>query len=718
MQQQRKTVRWGISAKLFLFNLFVMMVVGGILIIMLLSFQRIEGSFSLLLDHKVSDIIENAHSSQELTAVFTDLVTALFYEQGEEEAEQFRTLKEQIDALALQSDSTSVQIGLADFTQELTELIKQSADLKRIPEELTTLENDVVFNFEVLEDIIQEQLEMAEKQQDHSLFLHLKELQAMPIGYRNAFLQIMMQVNNLRQHLLSQDDLQAILQSIDYLLLRFQTLRSTVNKISEQGGQLNSTLTQYQEKIRRFYDAQIAFQTQLETVNEKKRAVLQALDADDANITASVKTIQADMHKEIYSSKRMVASLVGVIVIALMLTTYFAMRMVKPIVKLAQAASQIAVGDLNIRLDARHAHDEIGQLISEFTNMTRYMQEMAAVAASIAQGNLQQEIAPRIEADVLGQAFAHMTQYLQNVAHVAIRFGNGDLRQEIVPRTDQDVMGHAFSQMRTIRQTMREIVSGAAQIRQAAEHLQNISANMAAGAEQTSQQVQIVSSNSHDISQNITTISSAIEEFAANAHEISKTVDNVTQIIAQAVSATSEANEKIAKLETNSQEIGEIVKMIAAITRQTNLLALNARIEAARVGEAGKGFAVVAHEVKELAQEIAVSADDITRRIETIQCNTQDAIIAVTRGAQIIQEIHKFANAIDIAVEEQSHTANEIARNITNAAHGSSEITHAISEVASTAQSASNHASNVNEAATAFSHLAEELRSHVEKFSI
>ena len=718
MQQYNNRVRWGIATKLFLLNFLVMMVLGGILVIVFLSFQRIERSVTTVLDRNVSNIIENAHSSQKLTAVFTDLVTSLFYEQDGADAAQFQTLKTHINELALQNDSTSVQIGLADFTETLAKLIQESAKLKRIPKELTTLENDVIFNFEILEDIIQEQLDTAETQQDNTLFMHLKELQAMPTGYRNTFLQIMMQVNELRQHLLTAEEMQTLQQAIDYLLLRFQTLRTTLARISEQGELLYSIVTQYKEKIQNFYDAQVAFQQQLANVNEKKQNVLQALDADDADISASAKTIQLDMREKIYVSKRMITSLVGVILITLMLTTYFAMRMVRPIVKLAQAARQIAVGDLNIHVDAKHAHDEIGQLMTEFSNMTRYMQEMAAVAASIAQGNLRQEITPRTKADVLGQAFAQMTQYLQEIARVAMRFGDGDLRQEIVPRTGDDVMGYAFSQLKTIRQTMMEIVSGTAQLRQAAEHLLDISAQMAAGSEQTSQQVQIVSSNSQDISQNITTISSAVEEFAANAHEISNTVNNVTQIIAQAVSATSEANEKIARLATNSQEIGDIVKMIAAITRQTNLLALNATIEAARVGESGKGFAVVAHEVKELARETALFADDITQRIETIQHNTQEATIAVTHGAQIIQEIHKFAHTIDVAVGEQSHTANEIARNIADAAHGSAEITHAISEVAMTAQSASNHASNVNEAADTLSHVAKELRSQVEKFSI
>ncbi len=278
---------------------------------------------------------------------------------------------------------------------------------------------------------------------------------------------------------------------------------------------------------------------------------------------------------------------------------------------------------------------------------------------------------------------------------------NKELERQIEERT---------AELESLRHHISQVTSAADQLRNTSEGMTRISTQMAAGAEQTSQQVSVVSSNSQQISQRVHDVSVATEEVAASIREVSRTVIKVTEIVTNAVNIANTANTTITSLETHSQEIGNIIKIITNIAQQTNLLALNATIEAARAGEFGKGFTVVANEVKDLARETSKSAEDITHKIEMIQASSRGAAAAIAEVMKIINQVSELSNSISASILEQTAMINEISRSITDAAQGSEQTTHAITDVATSAKYSSEQAVIVQDEAQELSLLAEQLR--------
>jgi len=254
----------------------------------------------------------------------------------------------------------------------------------------------------------------------------------------------------------------------------------------------------------------------------------------------------------------------------------------------------------------------------------------------------------------------------------------GDLTRDDLKIRSHDELGDlttAINKMSgSLKRMILAITENALQVGSASEELSSTSQQITANSEETSAQATMVSTSTTQVSQNLQTVATGAEEMGASIKEIAKNATEAAKIATSAVKVAETANATVSKLGNSSAEIGQVIKVITSIAQQTNLLALNATIEAARAGEAGKGFAVVANEVKELAKETAKATEDISRKIEAIQTDTKAAVDAIASISEVIHQVNGISNTIATAVEEQNATTNEMARNVSEAARGSSEI--------------------------------------------
>jgi methyl-accepting chemotaxis protein len=308
---------------------------------------------------------------------------------------------------------------------------------------------------------------------------------------------------------------------------------------------------------------------------------------------------------------------------------------------------------------------------------------------------------------------------LRKVGAVLAEMADGDLRGTagIESKDEVGLMAAALeTSMGNVRSVMTAIGDSSTTLASATEQLSASAQDMARLADESSVQSGIVASAAGQVSTNVQTVSAGSQQMGASIREIAQNASEVSRVAAQAVTAADATTATVAKLGESSLEIASVVKVITSIAEQTNLLALNATIEAARAGEAGKGFAVVANEVKELAQETAKATEDIAKRVQAIQNDTEGAVTAIGEISSIIGLINDSQSTIAAAVEEQTATTTEMNRNVAEAAASASQIAQNIDAVAAATSSTTSAMNDAQAAIDEVARMATSLHSSVARF--
>jgi methyl-accepting chemotaxis protein len=270
-----------------------------------------------------------------------------------------------------------------------------------------------------------------------------------------------------------------------------------------------------------------------------------------------------------------------------------------------------------------------------------------------------------------------------------------DFRQR-VDESGQDEMSQLArdfnAMLADIQHLIRTVNEALGMLDKATAELAQSTSNTSQGMQQQQAETDMVATAVTEMGATINEIASNTENTAAKAdmtnqnansgrHEVEQTVKQIQQLS----SRLQEATTIVTELEKDSKTIGSVLDVIRGIAEQTNLLALNAAIEAARAGDQGRGFAVVADEVRHLAQRTAQSTGQIEEIIAALQGRTGKIVTAMqqcrqqgsdsaeqagvamsllTEITQDVTNIMDMTTQIAAAIEQQSHVAAEVNKNV------------------------------------------------------
>ncbi len=251
-------------------------------------------------------------------------------------------------------------------------------------------------------------------------------------------------------------------------------------------------------------------------------------------------------------------------------------------------------------------------------------------------------------------------------------------------------------------------------VRQINRVLRRVVSSLAVGGNEVAGAAQQVSASSESMARGASTQAASLEETSASMSEIgamsnrnSEGANRASQLMNAAEKKFTEASGALqgavaamTEINSHSDRISRIIKVIDDIAFQTNILALNAAVEAARAGEAGMGFAVVAEEVRNLAQRSAQAASDTAKLIE-------ESILKSGEGKTRVDQVAAAIQAVKQPLSEVKDLVTEVALGSMEQTRGTEQVSQAVVQLEGVTQTS---AANAEECAAA----AEELKAQSE----
>ncbi|WP_395806688.1 methyl-accepting chemotaxis protein [Archangium minus] len=287
---------------------------------------------------------------------------------------------------------------------------------------------------------------------------------------------------------------------------------------------------------------------------------------------------------------------------------------------------------------------------------------------------------------------------LERLARAAAGMAAGDLRQQIDASSTDEVgdLARSFSTMaEMLTNLLKDLRSAAADMEREATNVLATSSQQSAMANEQASAIHETGATVAEIAQTSKQATSFADTVIGGTSRSDALGSEGQKVVDESVAAMEKLSEQvkaialaITDLNEQTLQIGDIITTVKDVAEQSNLLALNASIEAAKAGDQGRGFAVVAMEMRTLAEQSKMAANQVRALLGEVQKGTRAAVSATEEGSRralaamaLAQSAGAAIKGLSDVIRDSSSAARQIAGNTRQQTIGVEQIAAAMNEL-------------------------------------
>ncbi|NDV26340.1 methyl-accepting chemotaxis protein [Desulfovibrio sp. JC010] len=260
-------------------------------------------------------------------------------------------------------------------------------------------------------------------------------------------------------------------------------------------------------------------------------------------------------------------------------------------------------------------------------------------------------------------------------------------------------------------------------IRSTAEHIDAAVNRQAASTNEVTATSRLISKTSKDLAEVMEDVSESASESAHMAETLQNNIERREKSLIKLVDSTDSVSSRLAAINEKASRINHIVTTIARIADQTNLLSLNAAIEAEKAGQFGQGFSVVAREMRRLADQTVIAAEDIELMVRDMQTAVSSGVMEMEAFNQEVRssvdEVEQMSSDLGLIVDQVRVLKPrfiDVSRSMGDQADSAEQISDAMGDLSDTAAGTTEYLEEFNRTVASLNYTVQSLTGAVDGF--